>query len=123
MRFLVDENAGPSLAIWLRNQGHEVFSVYETARGVDDDQIIQQAFVDHWIIITSDKDFGEKVYREQWPHRGVILLRLEDERVASKIATLQRLLEKHQDQLAVTFVVVTESRVRFARLSAVSPES
>lgn len=123
MRFLVDENAGPSLAIWLRNQGHEVFSVYETARGVDDDQIIQQAFVDHWIIITSDKDFGEKVYREQWPHRGVILLRLEDERVASKIATLQRLLEKHQDQLADTFVVVTESRVRFARLSAVSPES
>lgn len=123
MRFLVDENAGPSLAIWLRNQGHEVFSVYETARDVDDDQIIQQAFVDHWIIITSDKDFGEKVYREQWPHRGVILLRLEDERVASKIATLQRLLEKHQDQLADTFVVVTESRVRFARLSAVLPES
>ncbi len=123
MRFLVDENAGPSLAIWLRNQGHEVFSVYEIARGVDDDQIIQQAFVDHWIIITSDKDFGEKVYREQWPHRGVILLRLEDERVASKIATLQRLLEKHQDQLADTFVVVTESWVRFARLSAVSPES
>ena len=123
MRFLVDENAGPSLAIWLRNQGYEVFSVYETARGVDDDQIIQQAFVDHWIIITSDKDFGEKVYREQWPHRGVILLRLEDERVASKIAPLQRLLEKHQDQLADTFAVVTESRVRFARLSAVSPES
>jgi len=27
MRFLVDENAGPSVAGWLRRQGHEVFSV------------------------------------------------------------------------------------------------
>ncbi len=53
MRFLVDENAGPSVAGWLRRQGHEVFSVYEAARGVDE-QILQKAFVEHWIIITSE---------------------------------------------------------------------
>ena len=121
MRFLVDENAGPSVAGWLRRQGHEVFSVYEAARGVDDEQILQKAFVEHWIIITSDKDFGEKIYREQWPHRGVVLLRLDDERVANKTAVIQRLLENHLDRLADTFVVVTESRVRFARLDVVSP--
>jgi predicted nuclease of predicted toxin-antitoxin system len=121
MRFLVDENAGPSVAGWLRRQGHEVFSVYEAARGVDDEQILQKAFVEHWIIITSDKDFGEKIYREQWPHRGVVLLRLDDERVANKTAVIQRLLENHSDRLADTFVVVTESRVRFARLDVVSP--
>jgi predicted nuclease of predicted toxin-antitoxin system len=121
MRFLVDENAGPSLAGWLRRQGHEVFSVYEAARGVDDEQILQKAFVEHWIIITSDKDFGEKIYREQWPHRGVVLLRLDDERVANKTAVIQRLLENYSDRLADTFVVVTESRVRFARLDAVPP--
>lgn len=46
----------------------------------------------------------------------MVLLRLEDERVASEIATLQQLLEKHLDRLADTFVVVTENRVRFARL-------
>jgi predicted nuclease of predicted toxin-antitoxin system len=121
MRFLVDENAGPSVAGWLRRQGHEVFSVYEAARGVDDEQILQKAFVEHWIIITSDKDFGEKIYREQWPHRGVVLLRLDDERVANKTAVIQRLLENYSDRLADTFVVVTESRVRFARLDVVSP--
>jgi predicted nuclease of predicted toxin-antitoxin system len=121
MRFLVDENAGPSVAGWLRRQGHEVFSVYEAARGVDDEQILQKAFVEHWIIITSDKDFGEKIYREQWPHRGVVLLRLDDERVANKTAVIQRLLENYSDRLADTFVVVTESWVRFARLDVVSP--
>lgn len=123
MRFLVDENAGPSMAHWLRSQGHEVFSVYESARGMNDDQIIQKAFADQRIIITSDKDFGEKVYREQWPHRGVVLLRLENERAANKIAVIQQLLEKHQDRLMDTFVVATENRIRFARLSVVPPKT
>jgi len=36
MRFLVDESSGPNLARWLREQGHEVFSVYEQSRGISD---------------------------------------------------------------------------------------
>ena len=44
MRFLVDECTGPAVARWLREQGHEVFSIYEQARGLEDDTIIQKAF-------------------------------------------------------------------------------
>lgn len=36
MRFLVDECTGPAVARWLREQKHEVFSVYEEARGAED---------------------------------------------------------------------------------------
>lgn len=115
MRFLVDECTGPAVARWLREQRHEVFSVYEEARGMNDDDVITKAFVEGWILITNDKDFGEKVYREQRPHKGVILLRLENERTASKIATLQQLLESHAERLEGQFVVVTETGVRFAR--------
>jgi len=114
MRFLVDECTGPAVGRWLRRQRHEVFSVYEEARGMDDEDIIQKAFSENWILITNDKDFGEKVYRDQRPHRGVIFLRLEDERAVCKIDTLRRLLEGHADQLADRFVVVTETQVRFA---------
>lgn len=115
MRLLVDENTGPAVARWLRNQGHEIFSVYEEARGIDDDAIIKKAVGENWIIITSDKDFGEKVYREHNPHRGIVLLRLEDERPINKISVLQQLLERHSGELPDHFVVVTESRVRFAK--------
>lgn len=115
MRFLVDESTSPSVARWLQSQQHEVFSVYENARGVDDETIIQKAFSENWILITNDKDFGEKVFREQRPHKGVILLRLEDERTSIKIETLRRLLEHYADQLVDNFVVATETRVRFAR--------
>ncbi len=115
MRLLVDECTGPAVARWLREQQHEVFSVYEQARGMDDDGIIQKAFEENWILITNDKDFGEKVYRDKRPHRGVILLRLDDERAASKIDTLRRLFQDYADRLADHFVVVTETTVRFAR--------
>jgi len=116
MRFLVDECTGPSVARWLRKQKHEVFSVYEEARGMDDDDVIQKAFAENWILITNDKDFGEKVYRERRPHRGIVLLRLEDERAANKIDTIRRLIESYADQLSDHFVVVTEAKVRFARI-------
>lgn len=82
---------------------------------MDDDDIIHKAFTENWILMTNDKDFGEKVYREQRPHKGIVLLRLEDERAVVKIETLKRLLESYADRLAEQFVVVTESRVRFAR--------
>lgn len=74
MRFLVDECTGPTVAEWLRNQKHEVFSVFEEARGMDDDDIILKALEENWILITNDKDFGEKVYRDGRLHRGIILL-------------------------------------------------
>jgi predicted nuclease of predicted toxin-antitoxin system len=114
MRFLVDECTGPDVAQWLRTQSHAVFSVYDEARGLDDDHIIQKAFTEDWILITNDKDFGEKVYRDRRRHKGVVLLRLADERAASKIQVLSRLLLTYPDQLAGQFVVVTEKRVRFA---------
>lgn len=67
---------------------HEVFSVYEQARGMADEDVIDKAFVENWILMTNDKDFGEKVYREKRPHRGVIFLRLRDERAVSKIGVI-----------------------------------
>jgi predicted nuclease of predicted toxin-antitoxin system len=115
MRFLVDENIGPAIARWLRSDGHDVFSVYESARGSSDEDIITLAYRENRILITSDKDFGEKIFREQYPHHGVILLRLHDERNAVKRKTLDHLIEGYSDRLADRFVVVSEKRVRFAR--------
>jgi uncharacterized protein with PIN domain len=55
---------GPIVANWLREQGHDVFSVYEQARGLSDDAIVRNAFSERRILITNDKGFGAKVYRE-----------------------------------------------------------
>jgi predicted nuclease of predicted toxin-antitoxin system len=114
MRFLVDECTGPAVSQWLRNQAHDVYSVYEQARGMDDETVLTEAESGHWILITNDKDFGEMVFRERRPHHGVIFLRLQDERAVSKIDAIRRLLESYADRLPDAFVVVTETQVRFA---------
>jgi hypothetical protein len=40
---MVDECAGPAVAAWLQRQGHEVFSVFEEARGASDAELIAKA--------------------------------------------------------------------------------
>ncbi len=113
MRFLVDECTGPVVAQWLREQGYDVFSVFDESRGVDDNAIIRIAFEKNRILITNDKDFGEKVYRDRMPHKGVILLRLADERTANKIEVIRKLLNNYGENLSGRFVVVAENQIRF----------
>ncbi|HFC97288.1 MAG TPA: hypothetical protein ENJ40_02355 [Thermosulfurimonas dismutans] len=114
MKFMVDECVGPRVARWLKKKGYEVFSVYDEARGASDDEILEKAYAEKWILITSDKDFGEKIYRENYPHEGVILLRLEDERPYHKIEILEKVLKDFADKLKGNFVVVTERGVRIS---------
>ena len=114
MRFLVDECTGSKVALWLRDENHEVFSVFDEARGMTDDEVLTKAFSENWILITNDKDFGEMVFRERREHHGVVFLRLDDERAANKIEVLRRLLENYSEKLPEEFVVATETKVRFA---------
>ncbi len=68
MKFLVDECTGPAVARWLKEQGHEVFSVYEEARGIDDDSIVKQAFSEKRILIIWRLILGRKPIncQKQW---------------------------------------------------------
>ena len=116
MRFIVDECTGPHVARWLESEGHDVFSVFEHARGMKDDEIITKAYSEKRLLVTNDKDFGEKVFRDAQVHRGVILLRLSDERSRNKIDVLNRLLQNYSRSLENKFVIATESRVRFAEI-------
>ena len=112
MKFLVDECSGPSLAAWLTARGHDVFSVFDSARGADDDWVLEKAFEDGRILVTNDKGFGEKIFRSGKPHHGVVLLRLADERPSMKVSVFERLLEAFEDRLGGAFVVANERKVR-----------
>jgi predicted nuclease of predicted toxin-antitoxin system len=115
MRFLVDECTGTHVARWLKTQGHEVFSVYEQARGITDKEVLHKAYTENYVLITNDKDFGDKIYRDKSLHKGVIFLRLDDERAANKIKVLSQLLPQYEHQISDCFVVVSETQIRFAK--------
>src|SRR5439155_13514822 len=99
MKLLVDECTGPAVASWLEQQGHDVFSVYDQARGIDDAKVMEIAEVEGRILITNDRGFGEHVFRERRPHHGVVFLRLADERADNKIRVIAQLLSQYGDAI------------------------
>jgi predicted nuclease of predicted toxin-antitoxin system len=115
MRLIVDESTGVVVGRWLRSLGHDVLSIREDRPRMVDEDILALAVQMDRVIVTNDKDFGELVFRERQAHRGVILLRLADDRTAAKIAALARCCATVPDDLAECFVVVTERGVRVTR--------
>ena len=115
MRFLVDECTGPSVAKWLKENGHQVYSVYDKSRGLDDKSILKIAFEKNYILITNDSDFGELVFRQKKAHKGVILLKLDDLRPKNKIAILNKLIKSHSESLHDNFVVASENKVKIIK--------
>ncbi len=114
MRFLVDENLGPSLSLWLTSRGHDATMVQWDMRGMNDRDIIRKTYEEERVLITRNKDFGELAFHERRPRRGVILLRLEDDRLAMVIRALEKLLDEYADRIGGSFVVATENQTRFA---------
>ncbi len=111
MRYLADENVASPIVAWLRARGHDVLYAAETGPGFDDAVWLARAEQEQRILVTSDKDFGDMIFRDGISSRGVVLLRLE------KLSMSERL--KRLDKVWVTaesthgsFIVITERRVR-----------
>lgn len=111
-RFLVDESVGQAVVEQLRVLGHDVEAVGELMPQALDDRVLEYAWQERRILVTNDRDFGDKVYRDGRPHAGILLLRLADDRAATKVRIITALLAAHSDQLAGRFVVVTERSIR-----------
>jgi predicted nuclease of predicted toxin-antitoxin system len=119
MRFVTDECFGPRVSHRLRGEGHDVLSVYDAARGATDEDILALAVQQNRVIVTVDEDFGDLVFRDRLPHRGIILLRLDEETSSNVIRVLTELLAQHADEIVGSFVLATETSVRVNRDPAV----
>ena len=78
MRFLADESVDFPIIDLLRRHGFDVRCVSEEFPSKEDEFVLEAANVDDRLLITSDKDFGELVYRLKKVNKGVILLRIEE---------------------------------------------
>ena len=117
MKFLVDECVGSSVARWLKQKGFGVISIYDDFRGITDDEVLAKAFLEHRALITSDKAFGEMIFKNKKQHCGVVLLRLSDERPSNKISVLEGLLVEYLQELPGNFIVATEQTVRITKIN------
>ncbi|MFN8441734.1 MAG: DUF5615 family PIN-like protein [Caldilineaceae bacterium] len=115
-KFIVDECAGVVVATFLRSQGFDTVSISEESPQTSDLDILHRSVAEQRIIVTNDKDFGDMVFRDHHAHAGILLLRLSDDTVATKLRVLKSVLNQYRDQLDRHFVVATERNIRIRSL-------
>jgi predicted nuclease of predicted toxin-antitoxin system len=110
VNILACENIDPEAIDRLRADGHQVYSIYESARGVDDATVMRLASVQQAVIVTKDKDFGDLVFVQHLSAPGIVLLRLAG-------LTAQQIADR------VAAVVGTYGAALYGRLTVVGPAS
>lgn len=112
MKFLLDENIGKQVARLLQNLDHTALRIREINPGIPDYEVLALAVSEEAILITSDRDYGELIFKEKQPHTGVIYLRLEDESSDNKIRALKLVFSKYKD-IKGQFIRVKEKDGKF----------
>jgi predicted nuclease of predicted toxin-antitoxin system len=112
MNFLADENIEAEIVEVLRNSGYKVKYVLEMSPGVGDKEIISQANKNNSILITSDKDYGELVFRQHLVHNGVILIRLHGMPADKKSEIVLNFVKDYGSKIPNSFSVITKSNIR-----------
>lgn len=82
---------------------------------MSDDGIIRRAFADDRVLITTDKDFGEHVFRDNKSSEAVVLLRIGHERTDVKIRELGNVIDGYSYRLPSGSTVATETAARIVR--------
>ncbi|WP_295445761.1 DUF5615 family PIN-like protein [uncultured Thiodictyon sp.] len=70
MNLVADENVDAAIVSALRDAGHVVTYVRELDPGIDDERVLRLADSERALLLTSDKDFGELVFRQRLLHSG-----------------------------------------------------
>ncbi|MEX2375946.1 MAG: DUF5615 family PIN-like protein [Dehalococcoidia bacterium] len=115
MKLLCDEGVERQIVEALRASGHAVTYVAEMSPGVSDDDVLELATEEQALLVTSDKDFGELVFRQGRTHFGVVLLRLHGLDPSQKGAVTSAVVAEHGEKLVSAFSVVEHRQVRIRR--------
>lgn len=76
MRILADENVDRPIAMWLREQGHDVAEAGLVSPEATDAELIEMSRREGLILMTLDRDIGRLIQADSAPHPGVVYLRL-----------------------------------------------
>src|SRR5438046_7748204 len=105
LRFLADESCDFAAVRALRAEGFDVLSVAEASPGADDDRVIDLALLQHRILLTEDKDFGQLVFAAR-STSGVVLIRLSAHARSMVGTRVVEVVRNHAEHLTGAFVVL-----------------
>jgi predicted nuclease of predicted toxin-antitoxin system len=117
MRILADENVDAPIIAWLAGCGHDVLRMCESSPGASDEAVVTLAEREQRVIITSDRDFGELVFRHRARPAGVVYLRLGGLAPEEMLAKFQAAWAATESRVTGSFIVVTPGPIRVRPLN------
>ncbi len=115
MRFVADEGLDNPIVELLRNNSYEVFYIKEEHPGIADEEVLKIANQRNAVLITTDKDFGELVYRLKQIHNGIILIRLSGMKSAEKAKIVTDAIIEHEKELEGAFTVINKTHIKIRK--------
>jgi predicted nuclease of predicted toxin-antitoxin system len=116
MLFLADESCDVAVTRALRNAGHDVKAVADTAPGAEDQVVLATALLERRVLLTEDKDFGQLVFAASAPTVGVILIRYPSAARSALPPIVVDFVDTRPAEIVGSFAVIEPSRVRISRL-------
>ncbi len=110
---IADENIPKTLISELRNEGFEVYSIFDESRGIEDLAIATLSLHPPRIVLTQDNDFGRMVFEESAKVTSVVFLRFEkyDRKVLTE-SVVAFFKTYHFQELLGKFVTITPNKIR-----------
>lgn len=115
MNLTADESVEKAIVDRLRADGHTVTYIGESSPSISDQSLLDIANNLNTALITSDKDFGELVYRMGRLHSGILLIRLEGLDLLAKAEEVSTSVRNHSNELPNAFAVLSPGMVRIRR--------
>jgi predicted nuclease of predicted toxin-antitoxin system len=118
MNFLTDENFPLASSKMLEQNGHKVRSVSVLFKGYPDLHILKEAIEHEEFIISFDKDFGELIFKYNFPHPpGIILFRIRHFSPESPAFTIIKMISENIYSFEGYFTVIGKNKTRQKSLS------
>ena len=112
MKLYADEGIDRQIVDALRTGGLDVAYAAESDPSVADDALLAKAAAEGRLLLTSDKDFGELVYRLGKASEGVMLIRLAGLSAPLKARLVVEAVSGRTDELPGAFSVLSPGLLR-----------
>jgi len=112
---LADENIHGFIVRELKDAGFQVALVVEISSGIKDEQVIDLAVRNNYLLLTEDKDFGEWVFAHHVKGLSVLFLRYHFSEYREIAHALVGLLRSYEFQRPF-FATITKDKIRVRNL-------